>query len=232
MKQERRARQHAAIRDEIKDTARAHMARDGAAALSLRAVASEMGLSSAAIYYYYANRDALITALIVDAYRGLGASLRAEGERLAGADVAERLLATMRAYRAWAVAHPAEYALLFGTPIPGYVGPADVTAPEARATLAVFGELFGVAAAQGRLDAGLDRQPVPASIAEHAATWIHDTGQQIPLSVLIATLRCWAIGHGLVGLELDSHLQPIIGDAAALYEHEARALLRGLGVLR
>ncbi|NNJ08858.1 TetR/AcrR family transcriptional regulator [Chloroflexales bacterium ZM16-3] len=230
MKQERRARQHAAIRDEIKDTARAHMARDGAAALSLRAVASEMGLSSAAIYYYYANRDALITDLIVDAYRAMGASLRAEGERMADTDVAERLLSAMLAYRSWAVAHPAEYALLFGTPIPGYVGPADITAPEARATLSVFGELFGIAAAQGRLDAGLADLPLPPSITAHTAAWMQDTSEQMPMPVLIATLRCWAIGHGLVGLELDSHLQPIIGDVAALYEHEARALLRGLGV--
>jgi AcrR family transcriptional regulator len=231
MKQERRARQHAAIRDEIKATARAHMARDGAAALSLRAVSGEMGLSSAAIYYYYANRDALITDLIVDAYRALGAYLREASNRLAGADVADRLLATMLAYRAWAVAHPAEYALLFGTPIPGYVGPLDVTAPEARATLSVFGDLFGLAYDQGRLDAGLDRQPAPASIVAHTTSWMHTIGQQIPLPVLVATLRSWSVGHGLVGLELDSHLQPIIGDVAALYDHEARALLRGLGVL-
>jgi AcrR family transcriptional regulator len=231
MKQERRARQHAAIRDEIKATARAHMARDGAAALSLRAVAAEMGLSSAAIYYYYANRDALITDLIVDAYRALGAALRTQSDQLADADVADRLLATMLAYRTWAVAHPAEYALLFGTPIPGYVGPSDVTAPEARATLSVFGELFGIAYGEGRLDAGLDGQPPPASIAAHTVAWMRDTGLQIPMPVLIATLRSWSVGHGLVGLELDSHLQPIIGDAAALYGYEARALLRGLGVL-
>jgi AcrR family transcriptional regulator len=207
------------------------MARDGAAALSLRAVASEMGLSSAAIYYYYANRDALITDLIVEAYRALTAAMRAESDRLAGADVAERLLATMLAYRAWAVGHPAEYALLFGTPIPGYVGPTEVTAPEARASLVVFGELFTVAYGQGRLDVGLDVMPVPPSIAAHTAVWMRESGEEIPLPVLVATLRAWAIGHGLIGLELDSHLQPIIGDVAALYEHEARALLRGLRLL-
>ncbi|MEI7772612.1 MAG: TetR-like C-terminal domain-containing protein, partial [Chloroflexales bacterium] len=183
------------------------------------------------IYYYYANRDALITDLIVDAYRALGAALRAESDRLADTDVADRLLAIMLAYRAWAVAHPAEYALLFGTPIPGYVGPAEITTPEARATLTVFGELFGSAYAQGRLDVGIGSQPVPASITAHSAGWMRDVGQPMPMPVLVATLRSWAIGHGLVGLELDSHLQPIIGDAAALYDYEARALLRGLGVL-
>jgi AcrR family transcriptional regulator len=231
MKQERRARQHAAIRDEIKATARAHMARDGAAALSLRAVASEMGLSSAAIYYYYANRDALITDLIVDAYRALGAALRAASERLTSDDVAECLLTAMLAYRAWAVEHPAEYALLFGTPIPGYVAPAETTAPEAQATLAVFCELFALAHAQGRLSVGIEQHPLPPAVAAHAAAWISATGQPIPLPALVATLRSWSLGHGLIGLELDSHLQPMIGDAGALYAYEAQALLRGLGVL-
>jgi AcrR family transcriptional regulator len=190
-----------------------------------------MGLSSAAIYYYYANRDALITDLIVDAYRALASFLRVESNRLADADVADRLFATMLAYRTWAVEHPAEYALLFGTPIPGYIGPIDITAPEARATLSIFGELFGIAYNEGRLDAGLDGQPAPASVAAHAAGWMQNIGQQIPMPVLIATLRSWSVGHGLVGLELDSHLQPIIGDTAALYSHETSALLRGLGVL-
>ena len=135
-KQQRRERQHAAVRDEIKAMARTHMARDGAAALSLRAVASDLGLSSAAIYYYFPNRDELITALIVDAFRALGEALRAVDRP--EADIGVRLEAIMLAYRAWAVAQPAEYALLFGTPIPGYHAPAEVTAPEATAAFALW----------------------------------------------------------------------------------------------
>lgn len=227
-KQQRRERQHAAVRDEIKTMARAHMAREGAAALSLRAVAGDLGLSSAAIYYYFPNRDALITALIVDAFRALGAAVRA-ADRPAD-DIAGRLTAAMLAYREWAVTHPSEYALLFGTPIPGYHGPADITAPEARAALATFGELFAAAHAEGRL--AVSGAQVPQQIAAHVAGWLEDTGQQIALPVLLATLRAWAFGHGLVGLELDHHLQPIIGDAAALYRHELDELLRRLGVAR
>ena len=163
-KQERRERQHAAIRDEIKTMARTHMARDGAAALSLRAVAGGLGLSSAAIYYYFPNRDALITDLIVDAYQALGAWIRAADQP--ESDIGERLSVAMHAYRGWAIAHPAEYALLFGTPIPGYQGPAEITAPEARAALASFGELFGVAHSQGRLSSA--EAPTPPTIAAQA----------------------------------------------------------------
>lgn len=226
-RKQRRERQHAAVREEIKAMARAHMARAGAAALSLRAVAGELGLSSAAIYYYFPNRDDLITALLVDAFRALGAALRAAD--VADADVGDRLRAVMLAYRAWAVDHPAEYALLFGTPVPGYVAPAEVTAPEARAALAAIGQLFGEAYARGRLRP--PRAPAPAAIAAQVRGWLEATGQQIPLPVLLATLRAWAIGHGLVGLELDHQTQPIIGDAAALFAYEVDALLRQLGVL-
>jgi AcrR family transcriptional regulator len=225
-KQQRRERQHAAVRDEIKDMARIHMARGGAAALSLRAVASDMGLSSAAIYYYFPNRDELITALIIDAFRGFGGALRA-ADRPAAA-IAERLETVMLAYRSWAIEHPAEYALLFGTPIPGYHAPAEITAPEARAALTSIGELFNVAYEQGCLRA--PAAPPPASIVAHVEQWLASTDQQIPLPVLLATMRAWALGHGLVGLELDHQTQPIIGDAAALFAYELHELLCQLGV--
>ena len=224
-KQQRRERQHAAVRDEIKAMARSHMARDGAAALSLRAVATALGLSSAAIYYYFPNRDALITALIVDAYRALGAWVRAAD--VAGAPLHGRLEAAMLAYRDWAIAHPAEYALLFGTPIPGYVGPPEVTAPQARAALAAFGELFALAHEQGALAA--PTEAVPPRIVAHASGRAAAQPEP-PLPMLLATMRAWGMAHGLVGLELDHHLQPIVGDAAALYAFEMRRLLRELGV--
>lgn len=225
-KQLRRERQHAAIRDEIKSMARTHMARDGAAALSLRAVAGDLGLSSAALYYYFPNRDALITDLIVEAYRALGAFIRGADRPDAAIDA--RLEAAMLAYRSWAISHPAEYALIFGTPIPGYQGPAEVTAPEARAALASFGELFAIAYAQGRI--AHDETPAPPTVVAHVEVWTQSIGQPIPLAALLAALRAWAMGHGMVGLELDHHLQPIIGDVPALYVFEMQRMLRELGV--
>ncbi|HMQ33239.1 MAG TPA: TetR/AcrR family transcriptional regulator [Chloroflexaceae bacterium] len=227
MKQARKERQQAAIREEIKAMARAHMARDGAAALSLRAVASDLGLSSAAIYYYYANRDALITALIIDAYRALAAALRGAdpgpAERLD-----DRLFAVMRAYRAWALATPAEFELIFGAPIPGYHAPAEVTAPEARAALHTFGELFGLAFAEGRL-----RPPAegpPATVAAHIEAWGRDNGQAAPPPVMLAMLQAWSVGHGMVALELNGQLQPLIGDPGPFYDYSLGGLLRSFGL--
>lgn len=228
-KQARRDRQHAAIREEIKSVSRAHMARDGAAALSLRAVAAEMGLSSAAIYYYYPNRDALITDLILDAFRALGAALRA-ADPGPEADIAARLYQAMLGYRDWAVAAPAEFELIFGTPIPGYHAPADVTAPEARQALSALAELFTAAYAEGRLSGALVPAAMPPSVASHVAAWSQATGQAIAAPVLAAMLHAWGFGHGLVALELNGQLHPIIGDPAAFFEHALAALLRAIGV--
>jgi AcrR family transcriptional regulator len=225
-KQQRRRRQHDAVRDEIKTTARAHMARDGAAALSLRAVATDMGLSSAAIYYYYPNRDALITDLIVDAFRGLGAALRAPEP---AADVADALHAAMSAYRTWALGSPAEFELIFGAPIPGYHAPAEVTSPEARAALRGLGELFARAHAEGRLQV-VHGVAIPQPVADHLAGWSRALAQDAPAPVIVASLQAWAVGHGLVALELNGQLQPIVGDAAPLYDYSIRALLHSLGV--
>jgi AcrR family transcriptional regulator len=227
-KQARRHRPHAVIRDEIKTVSRAHMARAGAAALSLRAVAAEMGLSSAAIYYYFPNRDALITDLIVDAFRALGAALRA-ADPGPGGDVIERLRGTLLGYRGWGVAAPAEFELIFGTPIPGYHAPADVTAPEARLALAPLGQLFADAYAQGRLRGGLADRPLPPVVADHMAAWAGAAGQAIPPPVLAATLHAWGLGHGLVALELSGQLRPMVGDAGAFFDQAVEAFLSSLG---
>ncbi len=232
MRSERKERQRAAVREEIKRTARAHMARDGAAGLSLRAVASAMGLSSAAIYYYYPNRDALITDLIVDAYRDLARALHTAEAGRERADVAERLAAVMLAYRAWAITAPAEFELIFGAPIPGYHAPEEITGPEARAALHPLAALFAEAHAAGRLHFAADLPALPPGIAGHAADWLRQHGQMFPPAVLIAVLQAWALGHGTVALELNGQLQPIIGDAGEFFAYTVRSLLHTLGVSR
>lgn len=225
-KQLRRERQRSAIRDEIKNMARAHMAAQGAAALSLRAVASDLGLSSAAIYYYFPNRDELITALIIDAFRAFGAALRQAAE--SDSPITARLMATAHAYRDWALSHPAEYALLFGTPIPGYQAPSERTAPEARDTFAIVPQLFAIAQQQH----GLHQIPeaLPGSVERYANTWLASHDLPIAPAATIAAIRAWALIHGLVSLELYHHTQPVIGDAAALFSYEIRNMLWQFGL--
>jgi AcrR family transcriptional regulator len=106
--------------DEIKQVARDQMAREGAAALSLRAVAREMGMTPSALYRYFSSREDLLSALYVDAFNSLGAALRAAYQEAAGGRPIDEWVAVANAHRRWALEHPSEYALAFGTPIPGY----------------------------------------------------------------------------------------------------------------
>ena len=71
-----RERARAEIMSEILRVGREHLARDGAAALSLRAIARDLGMVSSAVYRYVPNRDALLTMLIIHAYNTVGAAER------------------------------------------------------------------------------------------------------------------------------------------------------------
>src|ERR1700688_3623533 len=120
-----RTRVRAEMTDEIKAVARRHLETDGAN-LSLRAVARDMGMVSSALYRYFASRDDLLTALIVDAYNALGEIVEAADTAVTDRDdLRERWLAVARAVRGWALANPSEYALLYGSPVPGYKAPQD-----------------------------------------------------------------------------------------------------------
>jgi AcrR family transcriptional regulator len=123
--------------DEIKETARRQLATEGAD-LSLRAIARELGVVSSALYRYFASRDELLTALIIDAYNAIGeAGERADAAVTERLDLTRRWLAVANAWREWALARPAEYALIHGSPVPGYAAPADTIAPASRRFLVI-----------------------------------------------------------------------------------------------
>jgi AcrR family transcriptional regulator len=116
-----RERTRAEITRQILDAARRHLATDGASGLSLRAIARELGVSSSAVYRYVASRDDLLTRLIVAAYDALGAASAAKEAAKARHDLVGRWSAVCHTVRGWALANPNEYALIYGTPVPGYI---------------------------------------------------------------------------------------------------------------
>ena len=124
-----RERARAEITAEILDAARGYLATDGAPALSLRAIARDLGMASSALYRYFKSRDELLTRLIIDAYDALGAAAEAREANIEPNDLAGRFTATCSAVRDWALAHPNEYALIYGSPVPGYAAPADTVRP-------------------------------------------------------------------------------------------------------
>ncbi|MEU3574676.1 TetR/AcrR family transcriptional regulator, partial [Kitasatospora sp. NPDC036755] len=164
-----RERYRAQVREEVKAHAWEQIATAGASGLSVNAIAKRMGMSGPALYRYFAGRDELITELVRDAYRGLADTLGAAAA--GGADLA----GLARALRAWALADPQRYFLIYGTPVPGYRAPEDTTAiaSEVMRTLvdacAALGlrlnpadvpAPFGKGASMGDLEVLCDRAPL------------------------------------------------------------------------
>jgi AcrR family transcriptional regulator len=130
-----RERARAELTREIKEEARRQVAAEGAQRLSLRAVARELGMVSSAVYRYFPSRDSLLTALIIDAYDALGAAVESADAGQPRSDLRGRWRAICHSVRDWAVARPHEYALIYGSPVPGYRAPQDTIAPASRAGL-------------------------------------------------------------------------------------------------
>ncbi|CCH80157.1 conserved hypothetical protein [Nostocoides japonicum T1-X7] len=214
-----RARNRAAIETEIRRVARRHLAESGAAALSLRAVARDLDMVPSALYRYVASRDDLLTLLIVDAYDDLGDAVDAALGPLEDAAPRSRFVAIAETLRTWALEHPADYALLFGSPVPDYRAPADRT--NASGTR-VYARLLTLAAGLRTVPdlAGLDE----ATQLEGAAaldTLVRDP--QVALTgvtplVLQRALAAWHLVHGAVTSEVFEQLGPDVAtDPVALF---------------
>lgn len=134
-----RARARRELVQRITDTARRQLAEVGAAGLSVRAVTRELGMAPSAVYRYFPSRDALLTTLIVEAFQGVADAALGAERAVARGDLAGRWTAVYRAVRDWGLARPHEYALIYGSPVPGYVAPEETAEPAARVPLLLAG---------------------------------------------------------------------------------------------
>jgi AcrR family transcriptional regulator len=221
-----RARVRAELTREIADVARRHLATDGAAALSLRAVARELGMASSAVYRYFPSRDDLLTTLIVDAYDALGDAAERADAALPPDDLRDRWHAVCRAVREWALAHPHEYALVYGSPVPGYAAPETTIAPAAR-----VGEVLCAIVARG-VDAGLvdpgsggTDATLHPGIAERMGLADRPDG-----SLGARAILAWSSIVGMVGFELFGHTNNVVDEHAEYYEAATAALADLVGL--
>ncbi|WP_328340120.1 TetR/AcrR family transcriptional regulator [Micromonospora sp. NBC_00421] len=221
-----RARVRAEMIDEIKAVARRHLATDGAD-LSLRAVARDMGMVSSAIYRYFPSRDDLLTALIIEAYHALGDAVEAADAAADQADLRGRWHAACRAARAWSLAHPAEYALLYGSPVPGYAAPVDTVLPAQRPPLTLIGILRD-GMADGRLTPPDDElpEPVRADLAE-VATGLFPG---LPASLLARGMAGWTQLFGLISFDLFGRLDPALPHRDAYFDHQTGLMADLIGL--
>lgn len=225
-----RERARAEITAEILDTARAHLVRDGASGLSLRAVARDLGMVSSAVYRYVPNRDALLTMLIIDAYDSLGTAVEKAESGARRADHLGRFLATCHGVRNWALAHPQEYALIYGSPVPGYAAPEDTIAPASRVPVVLVTILVDLVAD------GQDPAPAHVDAVVHASVAPIQAFVDGRLSddLMLRGLAAWSGLFGAVSFELYGHLHNVVADGVkvrrAYFDHQMRRVAEGLGL--
>jgi AcrR family transcriptional regulator len=220
-----RARLRAEMTDEIKAIARRHLATEGAN-LSLRAVARDLGVVSSAIYRYFPSRDDLLTALILDAYNALGGSVEAAEGAVDRADLGGRFLAICHAVRDWAIANPHEYALIYGSPVPGYAAPTDTVAAATR-TVRVLGGVLEDAARTGVLRDDERLSPDVSTELERVAAGVAPSA---PLGPLGRALGSWLQLFGFVSFELFGQLNNAVNVPGPVFDQQMRAQAAYIGL--
>ncbi len=231
----RRARVREATTTQIKDTARQLLVAHGVSAVSLRAIARELGMTAPAIYRYFLSREDLLDTLVADSFDELSGSLTRAAEDAAAGGAASQLIAAARELRRWALMHPAEFGLLFGTPLPGAAsdpsaGTQETVTDEAcRAFGLVFAELFGQLWERQPFPVAADHEIDPG-LAAQLRTYADQLGRPLPLGAVLIYLSSWVRLYGLIALEVFGHLSFALDDGEALFETELRSLAGQLGI--
>jgi AcrR family transcriptional regulator len=218
-----RARVKDEMRRQILDAARARLATDGAAGLSLRAVARDVGLVSSAVYRYVPSRDALLTELIIEAYDGLADAAEALEAAVPRADLAARWQAVCSGVWRWGVAQPNEWALIFGSPVPGYAAPFDTVRAAARTPTLLLMVLYDAAESGLSLPSG----PLSDEVARSLAPIRAQVPDVVPDEALLRGLTAWAWLLGAVSSHLFGQRHNVITDEGAEVFFVAEALRIG-----
>jgi len=203
-----RALARAELTRAILERASVQLAEVGPAALSVRQIARDLEMASSAVYRYFPSRDALLTALLIRAFDDMGAVVEDGAAR--GADLRGRFTGAAHALRGWARAHPHEYALTYGSPVPGYAAPRDTVASATRVA-AVLLAIIRDAQVEGRPLGARTREVSPAERAAVAPI----SGFVEPALDDAHTARAmvvWATLFGHVSLELFGHMNNAVLD--------------------
>lgn len=219
-----RERARAELTEEILASARRQLAEVGPTDLSLRAIARDLGMASSAIYRYFASRDALLTRLIIEAYDAVGEAAETAEAAVDRDDHLGRWFAATRAVRAWALANPHEYALIYGSPVPGYAAPDDTIDPAGRVGL-LFARILGDAAASGELTPS--NEALEGVLAPGVAAALPPVGEARQADGILV----WTGVFGVVSFELFGHFENVVADRDAYFDHAMLRLARVAGLV-
>jgi AcrR family transcriptional regulator len=222
-----RARVRAELTREILAAAHEELAAGGAAGLSLRAVARRLEMVPSALYRYFPNRDALLTALIIDAYEAVGAAAAAAAAS-AGPVALDRWLAVAGGVRDWGLQHRHEWALIYGSPVPGYHAPRDTVAAALLVTRVVADVFAGAVPPGAPPPTWL--APAPGGLAEVVRPIEADLLPGRSPEAVAAVIMAWTLLLGMVSLELFGHYAGGTTDFEALFNYEMRLVARLVGL--
>ncbi len=223
-----RDRARAEVQTEILTVARRHLAEQGPAGLSLRAVARDLEIVPSAVYRYFENRDVLLTALIVQAYDSLGDAADAAFEKASRRRPLQRWMAVAKQVREWALTNPHEYALLYGSPVPGYKAPDDTIVPGTRVTLTLL-RIVREANEDGLL------RPEPANMSKATRNDLDSLLQiaapDVPLHAMLWMVAAWTQMFGLVSFELFGQTKGLFTRGDAAFTDTVSLLAQRIGLL-
>lgn len=230
-----RERARAQTMEDIKRLGREHLVVHGAAALSLRAIARDLGLVSSAVYRYVKNRDELLTLLVVDAYDELGDEVDAAVGGAPPSDHAARFLALARAVRRWAVREPARYALLFGSPVPGYHAPAEQTTGPGtrviRALVRIYDDAYRAAGRGAFLPEITPGGSVPGPLPTDLARIREEMQLEADDDLIVRGTLVWASLFGVVSFEVfGQYGAGTFSDPEQLFEQHVEILRSVVGL--
>jgi len=216
---------------EILTVAREHVAREGAAALSLRSIARDLAMAPSALYRYFDGRDGLLSALILTAYESLAveAERAADGVQDSGDGDATRWLVVPRALRTWALAHPHEWGLIFGTPVPGYQAPEETVQPYARVALALVRPVVEAEGA-GRLEVYEDEEAVSDGLREAVAPVSDQLFPGMPVGTVVRAIEAWTSIVGAISLEVFGHWRNTILNPDRFFEATISNMADSIGL--
>lgn len=224
----RRERLRAETTAEIKKVALELMASGGPDAITLRAIAREMGMTANAIYGYFATRDDLVTTLINDVYTALADTVDSAWEAAPAQDPAARIEAWARAFRGWALEHPEGFRLIYGDPVPGYRPPAGGAAPDAARRVCTGITALAAAAWPHAEHRYADSDFTWSDFDVGLLDKVRPAFPDLPPAAVALALRIWSHLHGLVSLEIYGHLQTQTLSPDKLFREELAQLIRTL----
>lgn len=219
-----RARAREEVFEAIRTQARHQLATGGAATLSVRALTRELGMSPSALYRYFPSRHALLTALIVDAFDAVGRAAETALHKSGTGDPVRSWVSVCRAVRRWALEHPHEYALVYGSPVPGYQAPQDTVGPASRVARTLL-SLAGSAQAAGALEASAHGESSALTLGPQLLQLTEQQVRSVPAAALTRLISSWAQLFGLISFEIFGHHRHVVPEVRdELFDEAVTAL--------